>query len=249
MSHAEETSCTSTFGSERVHRIACGIKSSWMIDVIATSSEGLLCGRVNHIDNEWNVDADVWVQAPWWSPCTVSHTAHEFARGLRGLHWHTNPVHCNAVICGMKTCDFDLQAFERGVHVAGSSTGARFFAQHVPWFQGLSQFDVCTAGLKGSHQGTAEFKMSAEPTGFHVDPGGIEKLHHRVQVLPQIVREHEAVMNQSAPSDEWIAERFFPESGYECANEQLLSETHAGMRRHFKSAEFEETESSGSMVW
>jgi hypothetical protein len=79
-----------------------------MIDVIATASKRLLCGRVNDVDSEGNVDANIGVQAAWRTPRAVADTTDEFSRSLGGLERNSNPVDRNAVICGIQTLDFDL---------------------------------------------------------------------------------------------------------------------------------------------
>ena len=41
-----------------------------------------------------------------------------------------------------QAADFDLQALDRRIDVAGRAAAARLFAQHVPGLDGLAQFEI-----------------------------------------------------------------------------------------------------------
>jgi len=63
----------------------------------------------------------------------------------------------------MQTCDVELQSFHGRVNVAGCATAAGFFAEHVPWFEGLADIDVDSGCLELSDAWAAEFEMRGEP--------------------------------------------------------------------------------------
>ncbi len=80
------------------------------------------------------------------------------------------------------------------------------------------------------------------------EPFGLE----RVAVAPQIVddvaevagdevRQHEAIVQLGSPANQRLIVGSLPEAGNERAQEQLLRQAHARMRRHLKRAQFDES--------
>jgi hypothetical protein len=56
------------------------------------------------------------------------------------------------------------------------------------------------------------------------------------------VREHPAVMDIRAPADEAVLVGLLPEFGDQAAQQQMLGEAHARMRRHLKGAHLDQPE-------
>ena len=60
--------------------------------------------------------------------------------------------------------------------------------------------------------------------------------------------QHEAVMQFGAPANQGRGVRLLPESRDQGPQEQLLRQRHLRMRRHFKPAEFDQTEAAAGRV-
>src|SRR5688572_7448458 len=71
---------------------------------------------------------------------------------------------------------------------------------------------------------------------------------HFGEVAPDVVRQHEPVVELGTPADELPIDRALPEAGDERADEELLGETHPRIGRHLEAAELDETETSGRTV-
>ena len=63
-----------------------------------------------------------------------------------------------------------------------------------------------------------------------------------LEVGPQEVRQHEAVVQRRAPAHQRPAVGLLPEPGDERADQQLLGEAHARVRRHLEGAELDQAE-------
>ena len=68
------------------------------------------------------------------------------------------------------------------------------------------------------------------------------------KILFDKMREHEAVMQSRAPADEFFLAGIFPKARDERAQEKLLGQAHAGVRRHFEGAQFHQAEPSAAAV-
>src|SRR4051794_16644125 len=62
------------------------------------------------------------------------------------------------------------------------------------------------------------------------------------------MREHEAIVQLGAPADEGLVIRHTPEPREERPQQQLLGQTHPGMRGHFKSPKLHQTMTSAHPI-
>src|ERR1043165_7755042 len=76
----------------------------------------------------------------------------------------------------------------------------------------------------------------------------LQILNHVAKILFHKMRQHESVVQFCAPTDERALIRMLPETSDERAEEQLLSQAHARMRRHFKGPQLDETQTSTAAV-
>jgi hypothetical protein len=71
---------------------------------------------------------------------------------------------------------------------------------------------------------------------------------HAQKIFPEEMRQHETIMQRGAPAHELALLRLAPELCDQGADQQLLRQRHARIRRHFKGAEFDQPEPAGGAV-
>src|SRR5581483_5446271 len=86
----------------------------------------------------------------------------------------------------------------------------------------------------------AELEMRAEPFALEPVAGCAEIVEHFAEVLPYEVRQHVAVVQLGAEVHELARVRLLPEPREHPAQDQLLREAHARVRRHLEAAELDE---------
>ena len=121
---------------------------------------------------------------------------------------------------------------------------AGFFAQDVPGFDGLAEFDLDAAVFDGAVEGETELEMRSEPFAFRVDSRLCQIVKHVIEILLDEMRQHEAVVDFGAPADEAVLIGLLPELGDQGAEEEVLGQAHPGVRRHLESAHFEQPEAA-----
>ena len=95
--------------------------------------------------------------------------------------------------------DLDLDAFDRGIDVAGRAAAGGFFTEDVPGFQRVAQFDGDAACGDGTDQGKAKFKVRREPFVLERIARVAELLENVLPIEFDKVREHETVVQRGAP--------------------------------------------------
>ena len=90
--------------------------------------------------------------------------------------------------------------------------------------------------------------MRCEPLGLHGEAGAPQVADNAFQVGPQEVRQHEAIVQRRAPAHQRLPVGLLPEPGDERADEQLLGEAHARMRRHLEGTELDEAQAAHGTV-
>jgi hypothetical protein len=141
-----------------------------------------------------------------------------------------------------------LHSFQRGIDISRRPARARFFAGHVPGFNGLPEFQLDAALLDLAVERKSKFQVWIEPFHSQRVAGLIQVGNNILQILVHEMREHEAVVNFRAPPDQFVAVGALPQMRDQGAKQKMLCETHARMRRHFKSAHFEKTEAARCRV-
>ena len=90
--------------------------------------------------------------------------------------------------------------------------------------------------------GKAEFSRGLEPNRIERVARAPEVVEHAQKILPDEMRQHEAVVQVRAPAHGRAALRIAPEPRGERAQKQLLGEAHARVRRHLEGAELDKPE-------
>src|SRR6478752_3702122 len=75
-----------------------------------------------------------------------------------------------------------------------------------------------------------------------------EFFEHAQKILPQEMREHEAIVQRGAPAHELALLRLAPELCDQRADQELLRQRHPRIGRHFERAEFDQPEAAGRTV-
>ncbi len=76
----------------------------------------------------------------------------------------------------------------------------------------------------------------------------LEIRQHVGEILPDVMGQHEPVVQRGAPARQRPVERVAPQAGDERPDHELLGEAHAGVRRHLEAAELDEAEPPGRAV-
>ena len=97
-------------------------------------------------------------------------------------------------------------------------------------------------------EGEAEFELRVEPFRPEGEAVLPEIVEHIDEIRPDVVRQHEAVVQRRAPAHEAAVERVLPETRDDGAHQQLLREAHARIGRHLEAAELDQPEPAGRAV-
>ena len=143
---------------------------------------------------------------------------------------------------------FDLETFERAVHVTNGAARRAFLAKDMPRFQRGAEFHLNVALGKVADAREAELEVRREPVELERIPGIAQIVDDVLEIRLAEVRQHPAVVDVRAPADEVVRVGLLPEFGDESAQEQMLRETHARVRRHFEGAHLDETQATGAAV-
>src|SRR5580704_8467397 len=87
------------------------------------------------------MDADGGVETSGRLPGAIADTGDELAVDSGWMKGKANSVDGDHVARIGHAVDEDLQAFDAGIDKADGSTGAGLFAEDVPGFDGLAEFD------------------------------------------------------------------------------------------------------------
>ncbi len=136
--------------------------------------------------------------------------------------------------------DFDLQSFDRRIHISHRATGTRLLSEHVPRFERLPQFDVDALRRDRSVERETELQVRREPLWLQREAVPAEIAEDILEVLGHEVRQHEAVVQLRVPANQRLIVGALPEAGDERAQEQLLREAHPRVRRHLERSQLHE---------
>ena len=130
MAESTEAREAATFRFLGVDRYLFVRSSAGMRDVIHASADRARRPRVHDIEDQRCVNRDVGMQAGRRLPRAIADSTHRLRNAAA--------VAQDDVTVADSTCYFDLDAFDRGIHVAGRACAGGFFAEYVPWFQGMA---------------------------------------------------------------------------------------------------------------
>ena len=98
----------------------------------------------------------------------------------------------------------------------------------------MAQLEPHAAVLHAAADREAELPLRFEPGRVEGVAGALEVIQDRKEILPDEMFQHKAVVQGRSPAYRLAVERRAPEPGNERAQQQLLGETHARVRRHFE---------------
>ena len=249
MAEVEKTRQTPPFGGVRVDREVFMAAATRVRDMVLAAAEAAFSPGVDQVEHQRHVSAYRRMQGRGWIPGLVAHAADELADIAGGLQGYRSAVAGEHVARVDQAAGLDLQAFERRVDIACGTVGRIFLTQHVPRLQRTAQLHFHTGGGERTIAREAEFQVRFEPVGREVEAILVHFGDHVGEVLPDEMRQHEAIMQFGAPAHQpRRAERPAPEARDQGAQQQLLGERHARMRRHFEGAQFKQTQAPGRRI-
>src|SRR5262249_17931925 len=143
----------------------------------------------------------------------------------------------DGMAAGIKTLDLHLQPLDRGIDEARGDTGGRLFAPHMPRLERGPQFKPDPAAGHGAGGTKTKNAPGMKTPPIREIDGAAQTLQNVEKVLPNEVRQHESVVQGRTPTYRRAALWLAPEPGDQGAQEQLLRQAHARVRRHFERAE------------
>src|ERR1700680_2672573 len=193
------------------------------------------------IKHQGRVHRDVWMPDRRRLPCTVTPPSHEFALLARGAQRYRTAIAQDSETRIDRSRHLDLQSLHRRVHVAYGEAAGSFFSQNVPRLQGAPQLHAYAAPGHRTDHWKSKLEVRREPFPLKLVTGFAQVCHHIFPIELSEVRQHEPVMQRGSPPHELAAVRSLPEMRNQRAHEQLLSETHTCVRRHFECPQFHQT--------
>ena len=138
-----------------------------------------------------------------------------------------------------------FNAFQRGVDIPNGTAGRPFFAHHVPWFQRAAQRQLNAVGFDLADQRKTEFEMRFKPGHVEAVSGFSQLGQHVRKVHADQAWEQKAVVQLGAPARHAAVVGLCPEASDQRAQQQLLGNAHAGVRRHFEGAQLQQAQAAG----
>ena len=118
----------------------------------------------------------------------------------------------------------------------------------MPGLERLAQFELDALVFDLAAEREAELGLRLVPVGAEGEAVRLQIGEHVEEVLPDVVRQHEPVVQRRAPARQRPVERIAPQPRDDRADQQLLGEAHARVRRHLEAAELDEAETAGRAV-
>src|SRR5262245_5140010 len=232
----------------RIDRQGLVVAPARMGNVIDAAAERAAAPAIENVEGERGVDVDGRVQRRRQLPRLEAYAGDVFA-GPAGWRQRNEPsVAADGMAAGIKTFDLHLQPLDRGIDKARGDTGGRIFAQHVPRLERVPQFKLDAAVGDGAIEGKTKLALGMKPLRVEVIAGAAKTFQNVEKVLPNEVLQHESVVQGRTPTYRRAALWLAPEPGDQGAQEQLLRQAHARMRRHFERAKLQEAQPSGWTV-
>ena len=142
------------------------------------------------------------------------------------------------------TCNRSTEEFD----VTHRASLRALFAHDMPGFERVTQLQSHAVMRHRADDREAELPLRLKPFRLEGVAGPLEIAEHVGEIFPNIMGQHEFVVQRGSPAHEPAFTRLAPEPGGERPQQQLLGETHAGVRRHLESAKFDQAEAPGRAV-
>ena len=217
MAHGIEAVHAAGLGFQGIDREGLVAAPAGMGHMVGATPYGATVPGVDQVEHQGHVDADQRVQRGGRLPGPVAHPAHVFAVPAGGAQGHPAAVAGHHVAALGEPGGLDLQALDRGVHVAGGAETGGFLAQHMPGLDRPAQLQLDIIQLHPPVVGKAELLEGRQPLQLERVAVGLQVLHHEFHVLPDVVRQHETVVQFGAPAHQWLVVGLAPEAGHQGA--------------------------------
>ena len=173
-------------------------------------------------------------------PGFVAHAGHVFAHGAGGLQRQRLAVAGDHVAAVVVAAHVHLEPLERRIDVAHGAAGGAFLAHDVPGFERVAQRELYAARAHLPDEREAELEVRREPRHVERVAELGELAEHVLEVHAHEGRQHEAVVQLGAPARERAAVGLLPKARDQGAQQQLLRNAHARVRRHLEGAQLQE---------
>lgn len=122
----------------------------------------------------------------------------------------------------------------------------------MPGLQCLAQFQMHAArrpaDLDLAAEGEPELGLGLIPHRVQPEAVVVQIVQQRQEILPDEMRQHEAVVQHRAPAHRLALDRRLPATRDDGADQELLRQVHARMRRHLEAAELDQPQPAGGAV-
>ena len=170
------------------------------------------------------------------------------ALGRRRTQGNPAPVAGHDIALGIGGRQLHLHPLGRRIGVAGGAADGAGLAEHVPGLERLADLELDALVFDLAAERKAELGLRLVPVGAEVEALELEVGEDVEKVLPDVMAEHEPVVQRRAPARQRPVERRAPEPRDDRPDEKLLGERHARVRRHLEAAELDEAETAGRPV-
>src|SRR4051794_39307883 len=113
--------------------------------MISAATDGTGVPTIDNVEDERGVNADGGVQTLRRLPGAESNASDVFAMNTRGVKREGASVASDEMTGIDHAAHFNLEAVEGGIDVAHGAAGSALFAQDVPGFESLTDFEVDAA--------------------------------------------------------------------------------------------------------
>src|SRR5436309_10990713 len=217
-----------------------------MQNVIGATSDGSPVPSVHDVENERRMRAEGGMQAFRRLPCAKTDARDVFTFGAGRVQRQRTAIARDEVPRVDQAADLELESFERGIDITHRCPSLALFAQNVPGFEGLADFNKDTAMSYLAVERETEFKMRREPVRSQRIAEVPQVFDHVLKVILDKMREHEPVMEFGAPAHQGPLIRVLPATGDQRAEQELWGEAHARVRRHCKGAQLDQAKAAAA---
>ena len=215
--------------------------------ILATTQRAARPG-VGQVKGERRVHADGRMQRRGLRPRPKTHPRHMLAHAAGWLQRQGNTVDRDHVPVVVQAQHTHLQPLDRRIDIAHRAAGGALLAHHVPWLKRTAQRERDAAGMQLAHQREAERKMRRKPAALEGVTGFTQIRQHIVEIHLYERPEQEAVVQLGAPARQARGVRRVPEASDQRAQQQLLHQAHARVRRHLEAAQLQQAEPASGPV-
>src|SRR5258706_522467 len=219
-----------------------------MRHVVSATAKAALGPGVIQVEGKRRMGADRWVQALGRLPRAVTHPGHAFAIDASWVQRDPPAIHGEREAVAGEAAGFDLEPFERAIHVAHGAATDRFFAQDVPGLQRGAEFDYDVPLREVADARETELEVRSEPLELERIPGVAQITDYVLEIRLAEVREHPAIMDVGAPANEAVPVWLAPEFADESAQEEMLRQAHARVWWHLESSHFDEAQPAAAAL-